>query len=91
MVSGAKVVATEGEIPVPSNAIPLVQELRDDVGASKARSTDNLHGGVHKLRSQNRSSGEIMDGLTKTSSEAMDVKYRKKWVGVVDPKGADQV
>jgi len=80
MVSGAKVVATERGIPVPSNTIPLLQELRDDMGTSVARSTDNLHGEVHKLESQNRSRQEITDRLTKTSSEAISVKYRKKWV-----------
>ena len=70
---------------VPSNAIPLLQELRDDVGTSKARSTSDLHSGAHKSESQNRSSQGTMDKLTKTSPGVIGVRYRKKAMSVVDP------
>ena len=40
-MSGAKVRATVCRC-IPSNAIPLLQELGDDVRAGKARSTGNL-------------------------------------------------
>jgi len=72
---------------IPSNAIPLLQELGDDVRASKARSTGNLDDGVDKFESPNRPKQETTGELTKTSLEAMSVRYGKKSMGVVGLSG----
>ena len=73
---------------IPSNAIPLPQELGEDVRASKSRSTGDLDDRGHKVVSQNRPNQETAGRLTKTSLEVMDVRYRKKrWVWLA-PQGS---
>jgi len=57
------------------------------VRASKARSTGNLDNGGDEFESQNRPKQETTGGLTKTSLEAMSVRYGKKSMGVVGLSG----